>query len=419
LAARKRCNQLVNKMNKELSMTQSLPPSNRYADLDWLRIGAFVLLILYHTGMYYVTDWGWHLKSPHQFDILQPFMKLLNPWRMSLLFLLGGMALALAQPKFGSLPLMRRRLSRLGIPLLFGMFVVVAPQVYFEARDQKLIEAGFWQFWLQYINPNTALLKDQHSPIGLLTWNHLWFLPYLLCYSLLVLPLHRLLQKAAQASANIPLWVLAIVLVALLLCANLTLREQYPSTHALTDDWYNHARYSLAFITGYLLVLHPHWWARLPAWRYGLLLTALVCSLLRTIDHYGGFNAFASANPDSWWLATFWLVSPLNVWAWLGTLLAFAAVYLRRPAFDRQGVVRRYASAAVLPWYILHQTITVVLAAWLAPLELATGLEAGLLIGGTVLGCALGYELCRRVALLNWLTGGQLTSAKPARLSYS
>jgi hypothetical protein len=36
----------------------------RRYDLDWVRIGAFMLLILYHVGMYYVT-WDWHVKSPH------------------------------------------------------------------------------------------------------------------------------------------------------------------------------------------------------------------------------------------------------------------------------------------------------------------------------------------------------------------
>ena len=38
--------------------------TQRRYDLDWLRIGAFALLIFYHVGMYYVT-WDWHVKSRH------------------------------------------------------------------------------------------------------------------------------------------------------------------------------------------------------------------------------------------------------------------------------------------------------------------------------------------------------------------
>ena len=37
-------------------------PSQRLFFLDWLRIGAFALLVLYHVGMYYVS-WSWHVKS--------------------------------------------------------------------------------------------------------------------------------------------------------------------------------------------------------------------------------------------------------------------------------------------------------------------------------------------------------------------
>jgi hypothetical protein len=37
---------------------------DRRVDLDWVRIGAFGLLILYHVGMFYVP-WSWHIKSMH------------------------------------------------------------------------------------------------------------------------------------------------------------------------------------------------------------------------------------------------------------------------------------------------------------------------------------------------------------------
>ena len=55
--------------------------------LDWLRIGAFALLVLYHVGMYYVT-WPWHVKSADASAALEPFMRLSSPWRLSLLFLI-------------------------------------------------------------------------------------------------------------------------------------------------------------------------------------------------------------------------------------------------------------------------------------------------------------------------------------------
>src|SRR5690554_3056190 len=66
--------------------------STRRHDIDALRVIAFGLLILYHVGMFYVADWGWHIKSAYLAEWLQHPMLLLNRWRMSLLFLVSGLA---------------------------------------------------------------------------------------------------------------------------------------------------------------------------------------------------------------------------------------------------------------------------------------------------------------------------------------
>ena len=60
---------------------------DRRYDLDWLRVIVFGLLILYHVGMFYAT-WGYHVKSVHASETVEPLMKLLNPWRLTLLFLI-------------------------------------------------------------------------------------------------------------------------------------------------------------------------------------------------------------------------------------------------------------------------------------------------------------------------------------------
>ena len=67
-----------------------------------------------------------------------------------------------------------------------------------------------------------------------------------------------------------------------------------------------------------------------------------------------------------------------------------------------------------MPWYIFHQTLIVVLAMQLLPLQLSAYFEAPLLILLTSLGCWLGYEIVRRVGLLRWLFGLARKVAKPA-----
>ena len=74
------------------TITQGNLGERRY-DLDWVRIGAFMLLIFYHVGMYYVP-WDWHVKSQHTSSAIEPLMMLTEPWRLSLLFLISGVATA-------------------------------------------------------------------------------------------------------------------------------------------------------------------------------------------------------------------------------------------------------------------------------------------------------------------------------------
>ncbi|MFY1079749.1 acyltransferase family protein, partial [Escherichia coli] len=88
------------------------------------RVFAFALLILYHTAMAYVDDWGFHLKSMHTAEWLQWPMLFVNRWRMSLLFLISGIAIALMRPEGRLLRFAGLRTWRLLLPLLFGMFVI-------------------------------------------------------------------------------------------------------------------------------------------------------------------------------------------------------------------------------------------------------------------------------------------------------
>ena len=47
--------------------------------LDWLRVVAFALLILFHIGMLYVT-WYYNLKSPRLYPDFELAMNSLSAW---------------------------------------------------------------------------------------------------------------------------------------------------------------------------------------------------------------------------------------------------------------------------------------------------------------------------------------------------
>jgi hypothetical protein len=60
-----------------------------------------------------------------------------------------------------------------------------------------------------------------------------------------------------------------------------------------------------------------------------------------------------------------------------------------------------YATEAVYPWYVLHQSLIVPLAFVLIPLRLGPVLEPALVLLGTVAGCLLLHEFAIRRS--NWL----------------
>ena len=384
--------------------------NERHYDIDWLRTLAFGVLILYHVGMYYVTDWGWHIKSEETSTILQDIMILTNPWRMSLLFFIGGIALALVQPRYSSWYLAKSRTTRLLIPLLFGMFVIVVPQIYYEALSQSLIKPGYLNFWSSYINPNTELLRDHHTIIGLLTWNHLWFLPYLWVYSLIFIllkaPLNSLtnskLLKKIPATLALSMAVLALTFVWLML------RQDYPPTNALINDWYNHGKYLLVFTLGYFFVLQKHWWRFVIEKRLTLLVVAILAYGFIIADRHDSFTALASQFETNLLVKLFYgIILSINHWAWLFCVVGFAGFYLNRPSPKLS-----YATNAILPWYILHQTLIIVFAWWLKPLLLNPLLEAILLLSMTIMGCLIGYEVIRRVNILRLLCGMKTVKRK-------
>src|ERR1700737_5284175 len=94
--------------------------SERRVDLDWVRIGAFGLLIFYHVGMLYVS-WGFHIKSVHRVTALEPLMLVLNPWRLELLFLVSGVATRFMLRKYTLGALLSSRPGRLLTPLAFAL----------------------------------------------------------------------------------------------------------------------------------------------------------------------------------------------------------------------------------------------------------------------------------------------------------
>ena len=391
------------------------PPGRRY-DLDWIRVGAFLLLILYHVGMFYVP-WGWHVKSGYELTWLEPVMQLTNPWRLTLLFLVSGCATRFLADSFaargkGAAALAGSRVLRLLPPLLLGMFVIVPPQSYYEVwealRDMGVADpAGSpWldDFWIKYATASGGWC-DIEGCLITPTWNHLWFVAYLLVYSLLLAALLAVpgLRRPLQAGADrlFAGWGLVVWPLVWLIAIRWLLAPAFEITHALVDDWYNHALSFAAFLFGFLIARseparQTFLRLRRPAFAVALLSWAALAAYAWT------YRAEDAVPPEAL-RAAMRVVYAVDQWAFIVAILGFGARWL-----NHGGPALRYLTVGIFPFYIVHQTVIVVLGHHLAKLGLPLVAEAGLLIAATVVGCFLAYELARR---LGWL--GLLLGVKP------
>ncbi|MCC7644974.1 MULTISPECIES: acyltransferase family protein [unclassified Janthinobacterium] len=363
--------------------------SRRY-DIDALRFLVFSLLIVYHTAMLYLDGAAFHMKSSYLTETLNFPMVFINRWRMEIVFLISGVSCAMmAHTSRGAF--LWRRIKRLLLPLLFGVLVVIPVQPYCEGVSNGLVEPGYGAFLLHYFGgyawPAGAFTGWKTS----FTWNHLWYLVYLLLYTIVLVALQPLLAKARPLLTGLRGWRLLILPALPALAATAFLKLRYPETHALVKDWYAHAIYFTMYLYGWWLGNDKGVWQELARLRWHALLLAPCAFAV-----YLGFDLVYSENLLTWASAGSWPMRNLYMWLAICAILGWSHTLLNKPF-----AWLPWARQAVFPWYILHQSAIVLLAYWLVPLKLGPVLEPLLILAGTVATCWLGTSLL--ISKVNWL----------------
>ncbi|TDR38732.1 peptidoglycan/LPS O-acetylase OafA/YrhL [Tahibacter aquaticus] len=382
---------------------------NRRYDIDALRVIAFAFLILYHIGMLYVHDWGWHIKSSYLSEDLQLPMLFINRWRMDLIFLISGLAAAFLLKPGESGRFLALRSWRLLLPLTFGIIFVVPVQPYVQGVTNGVVEPGFLSFLSEYYSarrwPVNAFDGWEHG----YTWNHLWYLAYLWVYTLWLVLLLPLLRSApgrwfSEAFASLRGPALLLLPALPLLFYTVALQPHFPERGDFIHDWYRNAVYFTVFLYGFVIARHDGFWAEALRLRKASLAVALGLFALYTYVRHG--------LPDDipyWHEALIFSLRNFYIWAMLLAILGWAHALLNRPF-----AWLPRANEAVYPWYMLHQSLIVLIAYWLVPLKLGGLLEFALVLLGTMAGCGLLHEfLIRRVSWLRPLFGSK--PAGPAR----
>ncbi|QQP97649.1 acyltransferase family protein [Lysobacter enzymogenes] len=383
----------------------------RRYDIDALRALAFCLLILYHCAMLYVADWGWHLKSAHLSEPLQLPMLFLNRWRMDLIFLISGLSVHFLLRGTSLGRFVVQRSWRLLLPLTFGCLLIVPIQPYAQGVANGLVEPGFGAFLLRYYQfkpwPQGAFDGWEYG----FTWNHLWYLAYLWVYTILLaglLPLfrNRYGRRLHAALTGLRGWKLAILPALPLALFTFALAPLFKETGDLIHDWYRHAIYFSVFLYGYWIGNDRGLWdefVRLRKWTLGL--------ALGLFGFYLSLVVWLPEQIPDWLQNSVWLLRNLYVWFAISAILGWSHALLNRPFRWLP-----WATEAVYPWYVLHQSLIVLIAYWILPLKFGPVTEPAIVLTGTVAGCFVLHEIIRRVPLLRPCFG---LKARKGRVSAS
>lgn len=374
------------------STTITSPGSTRYDFLDWLRVMAIFVLLFYHTGMLFV-GWGWHIENADTIAALARPMDIAHRLRMPLLFLIAGAGMWFAMGRRSALDVVRERSWRLLLPLVFGMFFIVSPQVFYERVFRGDWGGSYVQFFFERV------LQLRPYPAGDFSWHHLWFIAYLYIYVLVLLPFMawwRRTETRPQPGA----WVFALALP--LGINEAVLKPLFPETHALIGDWYTFNHYLLLTLYGFVLASMPGVWAWLGERRriaLGIGIAVLGSGLLMIET--------GILRRDTPYDALF---ANLFTWVWLMAFLGYGYRYL---SFSNR--LLRWARDASYPIYILHQTVIIAIGFYVIQQPWSPWSKYFVVLLGTLAICVLLYDLCiKRTRVTRILFGMKTGDRQPA-----
>lgn len=383
----------------------------RRADLDWLRVIAFGLLIYFHSAIAFIPGGIPMIQNSDVSPVLQVMVGFLHEFRLALLFLVSGIGVSFALRHRDKSQFMRDRAVRLLVPLIFGILVIVPPMVYLEKRFIGDFTGSFFDFY-------PSFFTEGIYPAGNLSWHHYWFLAYLFLYCILGWPVFRYFkgvagrEKLVRWSKKFSRGAWLYLVIGPLAIVEIALRARFPGFPDLVNDWANFSHWFMVLIAGFLLASSRsvlNYTQQLRGWSLalGILATASMFAQFWQPGH-GGFLPSADENTSVPAYLWFCVLRVSNVWFWLLACLGYAGRYLQQPSR-----LLTYLNNAVYPLFCLHLSVIVALEFLIVPLDWPLVVKYLVTSVGTVAITLGSYELLwRRVAWLRPLLGLKRLSGK-------
>ena len=328
----------------------------RRYDLDWLRVFAILTVFVYHSGRFFNSD-GWHVKNPNTYFGMDVWETILVSWMMPLIFLISGASIFYALNKGGVGKFLQDKVLRLVVPLVtMGIIIFGAIQMYLEALTHGRFSGSFIEFVPQYFQP--SLFES---------WGvHLWYLKLLFIFCLVSLPLFLWLKRGfgQRALARLGDWLARPGMAFLFAVPVILLRSLVNPDSIWGDDGWGGGTiltHLCFFLSGFMIVSHVGLQNSIKRlrWLYLTLVSILLVVLFALYMSIG--------NPTFGTMQYTLLFSLFGLWSWCWVLaiLGFGMRYL-----NLNKPILSHANETVLPFYILHQPVLLVIGYFIVQLAI-------------------------------------------------
>jgi hypothetical protein len=307
------------------------------------------------------------------------------------------------------------RIKRLIVPFIFGIALIIPPQRFYEWIMFRDLTGTYLDFLLTY--PSQQLGANMGN--SLLLWfghlgTHLWFLPFLFVMTVFALPLLNKIQKGRldfswlkrimQSNYGVFILVLPMILVRVLL----------KPIYSEYTDWADFLIYMLPFIYGFLFMSDPEFINIIKKKTYLFLVVGIISSF------YFSYAAFQDPlNIQEYMHPTYSLkhielsvVSMLIAYSWI---LFFLGFFASKMNFNHSILVP--ANISILPVYILHQTLIIVIGFYVVDTDLNIFLKYVIIVFTAIPAAVLLYKIIQTNYVLRFLFGLKKKPKKTSVLS--